>query len=136
MTQLWRVDKAQAPAFTGDGALHLADRWDERHLGLRDWLRSHEIRWLVGLGIVTLCSWARWFATGSTKVDQNYPSEAVGTLLLVALCAGWGLAVIGWAGMLARPKALGQEISNVTGPSGLGLERQRSPIHPNHTLSG
>ncbi len=86
MTQLWRFDKAQAPAFTGDGALHLADRWDERHLGLRDWLRSHEIRWLVGLGIVTLCSWARWFATGSTKIDQNYPSEAVGTLLLVALC--------------------------------------------------
>ncbi|MGZ6131936.1 MAG: hypothetical protein ACXWLF_07925, partial [Myxococcaceae bacterium] len=103
MTQLWRVDKAHPPAFTGDGALHLADRWEERRVGLRESLRSHEIRWLAGLGIVTLCSWARWLATGSPKIDQNYPSAAVGTLLLVALCAGWALTVIGWAGMLARP---------------------------------
>ncbi len=103
MTQLWRVDTAHPPAFTGDGALHLADRREERRVGLRESLRSHEIRWLAGLGIVTLCSWARWLATGSPKIDQNYPSAAAGTLLLVALCAGWALTVIGWAGMLARP---------------------------------
>ena len=53
--------------------------------------------------MVTLCSWARCVATGSPKVDENYPSEAVGTLLLVALSVGWALAVQGWGGFLTHP---------------------------------
>jgi len=64
---------------------------------------SGPIRWLVGLSVLTICSWARCLATGSPKVDQHSPSEAVGTLLLLVLCLGWALAVTGWARMLAHP---------------------------------
>jgi hypothetical protein len=67
--------------------------------------RRDELRWLLGLVIVTVGSWVRWLATGSPKVDENYPSELVGTLLFVALLAGWGLLVLGWRGLLARPLA-------------------------------
>jgi hypothetical protein len=61
------------------------------------------LRWLLGLALLTACSWVRCAATGSPKIDENYPSETVGTLLLVALCLGWALAVSGWAAMLDDP---------------------------------
>lgn len=60
-------------------------------------------RWLLGLALVTAASWGRWAATGSLKVDESYPSEAVGTLLFGVLVAGWALLVLGWRGMLSRP---------------------------------
>jgi len=66
-------------------------------------LRPDSIRWLLGLTTLTLCSWARCLGTGSFKIDENYPSERFGTLLLVAMFIGWGLAVSGWAEMVARP---------------------------------
>ena len=66
-------------------------------------LRPEWIRWLLGLTLLTLCSWARWIGTGSLKIDENYPSEKFGTLLLLAMCVGWGLSVSGWAEMLSRP---------------------------------
>jgi hypothetical protein len=62
-----------------------------------------ERRWLLGLGLVTACSWGRCLATGSPKVDENYPSELAGSLLLLLLIAGYGLLVLGWSGLLARP---------------------------------
>ena len=66
-------------------------------------LRADVRLWLLGLAIVTLCSWARWLATGSLKVDESYPSEVEGTLLLFALSGGYALLVIGWKGLLERP---------------------------------
>jgi hypothetical protein len=66
-------------------------------------LRPEGIRWLLGLFVLTFCSWGRWLATGSLKIDENPPSEGVGTLLLLVMCLGWALAVTGWAQMLARP---------------------------------
>ena len=56
-----------------------------------------------GSSIVTLCSWGRWAATGSLKVDESYPSQLAGTLLLAALAVGYGLLVLGWKGLLERP---------------------------------
>jgi hypothetical protein len=43
-------------------------------------------------------------ATGSPKVDENYPSQLAGTLIFLALVAGWGLMVLGWWGILHGPK--------------------------------
>jgi hypothetical protein len=54
---------------------------------------------------MTACSWGRFFDAGSLKVDQNYPSRPVGFALVGALSMGWGLAVLGWRGMLANPPA-------------------------------
>jgi hypothetical protein len=68
----------------------------------RDGNRSPHL-WLSGLLLVTACSWGRWIATGSPRVDQNYPSELSGTLLFFALLVGWSLLVIGWRGLLNRP---------------------------------
>lgn len=65
--------------------------------------RRDERLWLFGLVVVTLCSWGRWLASGSLKVDQSYPSALAGALLLVALSAGYGLVVVGWAGFVQRP---------------------------------
>ena len=53
--------------------------------GMGGVLRRDERFWLLGLAIVTLCSWGRWLATGSLKVDESYPSEIKGTLLLLVL---------------------------------------------------
>ncbi len=72
-------------------------------LGPRLSSRAAAIRWLAGLSILTLCSWARCLVTGSPKVDEHYPSQAAGTLLLLAMCLGWALAVTGWGRMLADP---------------------------------
>jgi hypothetical protein len=63
----------------------------------------HERFWLFGLLLVTACSWGRWIATGSPRVDQNYPSELWGTWLFVVLLAGFFLMMIGWRGLLQRP---------------------------------
>lgn len=62
-----------------------------------------ERRFLTGLAVVTACSWGRFFATGSLKVDQSYPARAVGFALLGGLIAGWALAVAGWRTMLVAP---------------------------------
>lgn len=60
-------------------------------------------KWLAGLAIVTACSWGRWGATGALKVDESYPSSVAGALLFGFLLLGWGLLVVGWAGLLVRP---------------------------------
>jgi hypothetical protein len=59
--------------------------------------------WFFGLLLVTASSWARWIATGSPKVDQNYPSRLAGTLVFVLLLGGWSLLIVGWRGLLDRP---------------------------------
>ncbi len=73
-------------------------RW--RPLSSRD-----EKRLLGGVAIVTACSWARFLATGSLRVDQNYPPRSIGYVLLATLVVGWALAVRGWRGLLADPPA-------------------------------
>jgi hypothetical protein len=65
--------------------------------------RKDERRWLFGLVVVTLCSWGRWLASGSLKIDESYPSGLVGALLLVTLVFGYGMVVLGWAGFLTNP---------------------------------
>src|SRR5580704_16280210 len=65
----------------------------------------NEGRLVAGLAVMTACSWGRFFDTGSLKVDESYPARPVGYVLLGALIVGWGLAVSGWHGMLARPPA-------------------------------
>ncbi len=65
--------------------------------------RRDERRWLLGLLLVTACSWGRWLATGSPRVDQNYPSELAGTLIFAVLVVGWSFLVLGWRGLLNRP---------------------------------
>jgi hypothetical protein len=68
-------------------------------------LRRDERRWLLGILVLTACSWARWAATGSQKVDENYPSELAGAFLMAGVVLGWGLLVWGWRGLLLRPVA-------------------------------
>jgi hypothetical protein len=65
----------------------------------------HARRWIAGVVVVTACSWARYAATGSPKVDENAPSELVGSMLLVALLVGHGMMVTAWRSMLAHPPA-------------------------------
>jgi hypothetical protein len=62
-------------------------------------------RWLFGIALVTACSWARLVATGSPKVDENAPSELVGSLLLLTLLVGYGMMVTAWRWMLQNPPA-------------------------------
>jgi hypothetical protein len=68
-------------------------------------LRRDERLWLLGILVLTACSWARWLATGSAKVDENYPSEGAGSLLFVGVVLGWGLLLFSWRGLLSRPVA-------------------------------
>src|ERR1700722_315070 len=68
-------------------------------------LRRDERLWLLGILVLTACSWARWLATGSAKVDENYPSEGAGSLLFVGGVLGWGLLLFSWRGLLSRPVA-------------------------------
>jgi hypothetical protein len=65
--------------------------------------RLHEACWLLGLAVMTGCSWIRYVVTGSPKVDENYPALVPGTCLLVGLALGWALLVFGWYGLLTRP---------------------------------
>jgi hypothetical protein len=65
--------------------------------------RRDQRRWLLGLTLVTACSWGRWLATGSLKVDESYPTELAGTLLFAALLGGWALLIAGWRGLLLHP---------------------------------
>ena len=81
-------------------------------------LRRDERLWLLGLVIVTLCSWGRWLATGSLKVDESYPSEFWGTLLLAVLAGGYVVMVVGWRG----------SSSGAWEPATLGLHRPRRGI--------
>jgi hypothetical protein len=67
-------------------------------------LGHSERRWIAGLGIVTGCSWGRYLATGSLKVDESYPSAVPGALLFVGLVAGWSLLVVAWRGILISPR--------------------------------
>ena len=59
--------------------------------------------WCLGIAIVTACSWVRCLATGSPKVDENYPSLAAGTVIFLGLVAGWTSLVWGWQRLLAHP---------------------------------
>ncbi len=70
---------------------------------LRSYAGSPSVRWLSGLALITLSSWGRWVATGSLRIDENYPRELPGSLLYLTLLAGWGLVVTAWVGLLARP---------------------------------
>ncbi len=63
---------------------------------------SATARWFAGLAILTLCSWARWLGTGSLRIDENYPSEGFGSVLFLALVAGWALLVSAWVQFLAK----------------------------------
>lgn len=67
--------------------------------------RRDERCWLLGIVVLAACSWGRWLATGSPKVDENYPSEVPGSLLMVGVVVGWALMVVGWRGLLLRPVA-------------------------------
>ena len=64
-------------------------------------LAANDRAYLAGLALLTACSWGRWLATGSLKVDDNYPPAAIATLLLLLLVVGWTLLVGSFSGMLA-----------------------------------
>jgi hypothetical protein len=101
----------------------------DRHDGF---LRGRdERRWLLGLGIVTACSWGRWLATGSPKVDENYPSELAGTLLFTGLLVGWALLVLGWRGLLAQPPMQPRRLAFL----GLGVAAFMLPMLSNDLFS-
>ena len=62
---------------------------------------SHNDRaYLAGIALLTACSWGRWLATGSLKVDESYPSLGVATLLFLGLLLGWSLLVGSFHGIL------------------------------------
>jgi hypothetical protein len=62
----------------------------------------NERAFLGGVAVLTACSWGRWLATGSLKVDESYPAPVAGTALFVALLAGWALLLAGFHGLLAE----------------------------------
>ena len=70
---------------------------------LRSYAGSPSARWLLGLALITLSSWGRWVATGSLRIDENYPESLAGSLLFAALLLGWALLVTAWVGLLERP---------------------------------
>ena len=91
-----------------------------------------ERRLLAGLTVVTACSWGRFFATGSLKVDRELPGAALtGFALLAALVAGWALAVAGWQAMLADPPARPRRTAFVA----LGVATLMLPMLSNDVFS-
>ena len=90
-----------------------------------------ERRLLAGLTVVTACSWGRFFATGSLKVDQSYPARLTGFALLAALVAGWGLSVSGWQAILADPPARSRRTAYVA----LGVATLMLPMLSNDVFS-
>jgi hypothetical protein len=103
------------------------------HVPARHALAAHkdERRWLLGLVVVTLCSWGRWLASGSLKVDESYPSAIAGALLLLALAAGYGLLVLGWAGLLMNPIPNPRRLAFV----GLGITALMLPMLSNDVFN-
>lgn len=93
--------------------------------------RRDERCWLLGLGMVTACSWGRWVATGSPKVDENYPSALAGTGLFIVLLAGYGLLVFGWRGLLESPPDNPRRLAFL----GLGLAGLMLPMLSNDLFS-
>jgi len=87
--------------------------------------------WLLGLALVTASSWGRWAATGSPRVDQNYPSSLAGHVVFVALLAGWSLLVIGWRGLLERPPESPRRLAY----SGLFIASLMLPLISNDVFS-
>ena len=87
--------------------------------------------WLLGLTLVTASSWARWVATGSPRVDQNYPSPLAGNVVFVALLVGWSLLVIGWRGLLERPPESPRRLAY----SGLFIASLMLPLISNDVFS-
>jgi hypothetical protein len=94
-------------------------------------LRRDERRWLLGILVLTACSWGRWLATGSPKVDENYPSELAGCLLMVGVVVGWGLVIVGWRGLLLRPVANPRRLAF----TGLALATAMLPLLSNDFFS-
>jgi len=60
----------------------------------------NERAYLGGVAALTACSWGRWLATGSLKVDENLPGPGAGTALFIVLVAGWALLLWGFRGIL------------------------------------
>ena len=93
--------------------------------------RRDERRWLIGLTLVVACSWGRWLATGSLKVDENYPSPLAGALLFVVLLSGYGLLVTGWKGLLEHPPQRPRRLAY----AGLGVAACMLPMLSNDVFS-
>jgi hypothetical protein len=70
-------------------------------------------------------------ATGSPKVDENYPSEFAGSLLMVGVIVGWGLMIYGWRGLLLRPVANPRRLAF----TGLALASVMLPLLSNDFFS-
>jgi hypothetical protein len=93
--------------------------------------RRDERCWLLGILVLSGCSWARWLATGSPKVDENYPSELAGVFLMLGVVVGWGLMVAGWRGLLLRPVANPRRLAF----TGLALATVMLPLLSNDFFS-
>jgi hypothetical protein len=90
-----------------------------------------ERRLLGGLAVVTACSWGRFLATGSLKVDESYPARVPGLALLAALVVGWALSIAGWRGLLASPPARPRR----TAFAALGIAALMIPMLSNDVFS-
>ncbi len=112
---------ARAPGFRSVDAARAGSPFVRRDEGL----------WVAGLAVVVLCSWARWLATGALKVDESYPTEVAGTLILVALAGGYGCMVFGWKGLLEQPTKNPRRLAFI----GLALTSLMLPMLSNDVFS-